>query len=773
MPWPLASHFSTMLQTPQFAFKDPILKKATILRNAQGQPKPWAGAFAVVYQATLENGEKRALRVFSSESAERRERYEQISLYFREHPLKALVNFEYRESAVRSTDGRWYPLVIMDWVEGHTLFQWVENQCQEGNSRALRLAADVWAKTVREIEEAGIAHGDYQQANILVTANGQMKLVDYDCMCVPSLMGRRNLEIGVEPYQHPERDGQTLLSPTLDRFSAIMIYLALRGLATDVSLWQKYVLSQSYDKLLFRKEDIQSPDDSSLIRDLRHSSDQDVREITEILIRSAHRSLAEVPSLESVVSPIRRVVPLIKAQRWQEAVAVIQELQITEIPSEMKELVERAYEESWKERALKDFQNLPQEVNEKSDRMFARVCNDKFLEQFPVPPNTKSRVFEARSRVQLLDRLAQLVNHSRQNLVLAGERTIAAIGAQFPSDYAYVNRPRVIQAQKIVKCVDALIQRMEEPEPNEILIAEAWANVKKNRFQELLKDEQRIRADLAAMRAPRVKVLESFTKSTPLDLLDRQILSLWDEKLFEDCPQVQKYEKLYDIALRRRVKLETLSEALEANDISGVESLLADPLLAHYPFSGELGARIRAKKDQWTHSQGMIGAMNAGDGVEFLKLFNVNAILRDPEVYAPIFPQMEAWIRSFVLPLNAIGLRPVLGRASLLHEENGSISARWNWMHPRFGSSCVLGVYGGNLLETDRPEDIQLAFAREITRSEWEKMGSFFSFRPQADWNGMAVIVWGVVDTGFVRLFTPPLVLGTLEIKKKSWFSWK
>lgn len=773
MPWPLASHFSTMLQTPQVAFKDPILKKATILRNAQGQPKPWAGAFAVVYQATLENGEKRALRVFSSESSERRERYEQISLYFNEHPLKSLVNFEYRDSAVRSTDGRWYPLVVMDWVEGHTLFQWVDAQCQDGNARALRLAADVWAKVVRELEQAGIAHGDYQQANILVTATGQMKLVDYDCMCVPALVGRRNLEIGVEPYQHPERDGQTLLSPTLDRFSAIMIYLALRSLAADISLWQKHVVVPSYDKLMFRKEDVQTPDDSLLIQDLRHSPDQDVREITEILIRSAHRPINEVPSLESVVNPIRRVIPLINAQRWQEAVAVIQELQITEIPSEMKPLVERAYEESWKEKALKDFQNLPQEVNEKADRMFARVCNDKFLEQFPVPPNTKTRVLESRARVLILDRLAQLINLSKNNLALAGERSIAALGAQLPSDYPYVNRPRVYQAQKLVECVDALIQRLNATEPNEILIAEAWTKVRKNHFQELLKDEQRIRAEIAALRAPRVKVLESFTKSTPLDLLDRQILSLWDVKLFDGCPQVRKYEKLYDIALRRRVKLEMLAEALTANNMPKVEELLVDPLLKHYPFSGEMGAQIRAKKEQWTHSQGIIGAMNAGNGAEFLKQFNVNAILRDPETYAPILSQMEPWIRNFVLPLESIGLRPVLGRSSLLHEENGSVSVRWNWMHPRFGASCVLGIYGGNLLETDRPEDIQLAFMREISRKEWEKMGGFFSFQPQADWNGKAVVVWGVVDVGFMKFFTPPLVLGKLEIKKKSWFSWK
>ncbi len=776
MPWPLASHFSTMLQKPNFAFKDPVLKNSEILRNAQGQPKPWAGAFAVVYKATLENGEHRALRVFSSESAERRERYEQISQYLSEHPLKCLVNFEYRESAIRSTDGRWYPLVVMDWVEGHTLFQWVDTQCRNQNTRALRVAADVWTKVVREVEDAGIAHGDYQQANILVTAAGQMKLVDYDCMCVPSLVGRRNLEIGVEPYQHPARDGQTLLSPTLDRFSAIMIYLALRALAADPSLWDRYVIQLDYDKLMFRPEDIQSPDESALIRDLRASQDQDVREVTEILLRSAHGPIDEVVSLQTAASPFRRVVPLLRAHLWKEAVAMLQELGISEIsavPEEFRELVEQAFEESWKVRAWRDFQTLPKEVNERADRAVARVCNDRFLAEFPVPPDVRERVLAARGRVILLDRIAQMIQNAKQTVVLSGERSMAALGNHLPSDYQYANRARVQQAKKVSGILDALLEKINAPEQDEIQIAEAWTVVKKNRLHELLKDEQRIRADLASMRAPRIRVLLGFRKSTPLDVLDRQILSLWDAKLFEDCTQAMKYAKLYDVALRRRVKLSQLEEALQENDPAATQALLEDPLLKHYPFQGDLGARLKYRQEQWAHSEGMIGAMNAGDAAEFQKKFDANALLRDPESYAEVFPVMESWIRELILPLNVIGLRPVFGRASVLHEESGCVSVRWNWMHPRFGNACVLGVYGGNLLDTDRPEDISMAFQQEITRSEWEQRGGFFSLRPLPAWGGMKVIVWGIVDTGFRRFFTPPLVLGTIEVQKKSWFSWK
>ncbi|MDO4857674.1 MAG: hypothetical protein Q4A17_07000 [Thermoguttaceae bacterium] len=773
MAWPLSSHFSTMLQTPRVAFKDPVFKNAQILRNAQGQPKPWAGAFAVVYKATLENGENRAVRVFSSESSERRERYEIISQYLQDHPVKCLVNFEYRDNAIRSTDGRWYPLVIMDWVEGHTLFQWVDGQARAGNAKAIRLAADVWAKIVAEMEDAQIAHGDYQQANILVTAEGQMKLVDYDCMCVPALVGRRNLEIGVEPYQHPDRNGDTPLSLTLDRFSALMIYLSLRALAADVSLWQKYVIQTSYDKMMFRKEDIMASQDSELIADLRQSPDEDVRELTEILLRQALGPMDEVPSLALLISPIRRAMPYLQSQQWAEAVDVLKKLQLNEIPTEVKSLVEKAYEEAWKAKSLEDFQNIHWEVNEKCDRMIARVCNDKFLKTFPMPPDTQEKVLAARERILTVDRLYRMMRLAKQNLALSGERSIAAQGALLPPDYEYAGRARVLQAQKVMAIMDPFLEKLNQPHQNEIEIAEAWGNVRKNKLQGLLKDEQRIRAELAVMRAPRIKILESFRKNTPLDQLDQKILSLWDVKLFEGCEQVRKYERLYNIALRRRVKLEMLTEALEANLPEEVAAILKDPLLAHYPLPGPLATKVKIRQEQWTHSEGMIGAMDANDAKLFIEAFDANALIKDPEIYQEIFPQMIPWIEGQILPLETNGLRPVFGRASILNEEDGTVSIRWTWMHPRFGNACVLGVSGGKILDTDRPEDVSLVFNAEITRSQWEKSGSFFTLTPDPAWNGMKVIVWGVIETGFQRFYTQPLILGNLDIKKKSWFKWK
>ena len=302
MSWPLASHFSAMVQNPRIAFRDPLLQACRITRDKLGQPRPWAGAFAVVYKGVDARGKAWAIRAFTSESAERRERYQCVTRHLQGRELNCLVAFEYRDDAIRSAgDGRWYPLVLMDWVEGLTLFQWVRRRCLMQKTASLAKIARHWLFLVRDLARAGIAHGDLQHANVLVTPRGRLKLVDYDGLCVPALAGRRNLEIGVAAYQHPERNPATLLSADLDRFSALAIYVALRALAADPGLWLRHVETPGHDKLLFRAEDFQVPGASGLYAELRVSPDPLVRDLATRLFQAAVVDMAQTPSLVDLV----------------------------------------------------------------------------------------------------------------------------------------------------------------------------------------------------------------------------------------------------------------------------------------------------------------------------------------------------------------------------------------------------------------------------------------------------------------------------------------
>jgi hypothetical protein len=130
LSWPNPLDFKKALQAPSFAFRNPELKKCTILQDNHGQPRPWAGAFANVYQATLPNGKKRAIRVFTGAVPERRDRYQKLVEYLEKRSLDSLIQFDYDDRGIRSGgDGKSYPLITMDWVSGDTLYDWVKNQC--------------------------------------------------------------------------------------------------------------------------------------------------------------------------------------------------------------------------------------------------------------------------------------------------------------------------------------------------------------------------------------------------------------------------------------------------------------------------------------------------------------------------------------------------------------------------------------------------------------------------------------------------------------------
>lgn len=307
MHWPLASHFQASIQNPKIAFRDPQLQSCSFAKDALGQPRAWSGSFAVVYKMIDSAGNPRALRVFSTASPQRRERYNCIAEYLRTRRLDALVDFEYRGEEIRSFgDGKRYPVVLMDWVEGETLFQSVRSHCQANAKARLDEAARCWLALTEELSETQIAHGDLQHANVLVAPTGQLKLVDYDGMCVPALVGQRNIEIGTPPYQHPSRNGDTLLSLRLDDFSELLVYVALRALAAEPPLWNRYVEQVGYDKLLFSRDDFRDPDKSALRRDLQRSPDPQVHELAEYLFASAMGDMDRVPRLSELVVEPRR-----------------------------------------------------------------------------------------------------------------------------------------------------------------------------------------------------------------------------------------------------------------------------------------------------------------------------------------------------------------------------------------------------------------------------------------------------------------------------------
>jgi hypothetical protein len=258
----------------------------------------------VVCQATLPDGQQLAIRAFTSDRGnERDERYRVVLDYLSQrNPLKSLVSFQYRNKGIRATDNKFYPLMTMDWVVGVTLYEWVADRCADRDQRRLFCLAGRWVELIAELNDAQIAHGDLSDSNVMVTEQDDLKLVDYDGMCVPKLVGQENTEIGVMPYQHPERNINTKLSMDLDNFSAILIFVALRALAAAPDLWDQYVEKDKYDKLLIRPQDLDDPGQSLLYRALRSSPDPIVKGMSSHLFELWRVRMDEVPPLAHILS---------------------------------------------------------------------------------------------------------------------------------------------------------------------------------------------------------------------------------------------------------------------------------------------------------------------------------------------------------------------------------------------------------------------------------------------------------------------------------------
>ena len=253
------------IQNPAVAFQDPELKSCTVKTNPLGMPVVSSGGFALTFCLIQPDGQRWAVRCFHNPVPDRQQRYDAISRFLEGHHDPIFTKVRYISDGIL-VNGLRYPIIRMPWVEGQTLAKYIESNIRT-NPAALKPLADRFKQLVETLDRMGIAHGDLQHGNIMIS-NGQLVLVDYDGMYVPELEGFGSCERGHPNYQHPTRQNE--LGPDLDRFSSIVIYLGLRAVTLKPELWQRY---SNGDNLLFKQEDFRAPDTSPLLHELESIPD--------------------------------------------------------------------------------------------------------------------------------------------------------------------------------------------------------------------------------------------------------------------------------------------------------------------------------------------------------------------------------------------------------------------------------------------------------------------------------------------------------------------
>jgi hypothetical protein len=305
--WPNPNDYVDALQNPRLAFDDPALKQGAIITDKLGLPRPISGNFAIVFE--IADGERRwAVRCFARETRGQEQRYAAISRHLSRHGLPFMVGFAYLPKGIR-VRGQWYPVVKMEWVRGVRLDTYIEQNLT--NTATLFNLSRQWGIVTKALTMAEIAHGDLQHGNIVVS-EGDLRLIDYDGMIVPDLIGVPGGEIGHRHYQHPTRTTDTGIGANsflrVDTFSSWIIWASLVAVGIDPSLWGK--TGAGDDRLLFTERDFKFPTQSKTLSLLMNHRDARLQEVGARLYRVFQSpSYLDCPDLDDggILEPRRRV----------------------------------------------------------------------------------------------------------------------------------------------------------------------------------------------------------------------------------------------------------------------------------------------------------------------------------------------------------------------------------------------------------------------------------------------------------------------------------
>ena len=262
---PTAMEYRDALQAPDLAFLDRELRGGRLVLDRLGLPRASSGNFAAVFHVRCLLRQY-AVRCFLRSTEGAHERYRLISGALGDAPATAgrwTVGFEYVPEGVR-VGGAVYPLIKMEWVDGTQLHTYVGANL--GRPDTIYELAGSFLTMMCDLRQSGLAHGDLQHGNILVTRVGGLKLVDYDCMFTPRMAGEPAPEVGHPNYQHPQRTAEHF-DASLDDFSSWVIYVSLVALAYAPWLWSRF---DGGDECLFlRKKDFLYPESSEAIGAMR------------------------------------------------------------------------------------------------------------------------------------------------------------------------------------------------------------------------------------------------------------------------------------------------------------------------------------------------------------------------------------------------------------------------------------------------------------------------------------------------------------------------
>lgn len=258
-------------------------------------PLQYPGGFSIVFPFTNGKSQK-AVRVWHREIPLIKERLQVLSSYLDsiQRP-SCFINYHYYSGALKCKREA-LDVVIMDWVEGKTLKDYIDQIICKNITSDIRDTFVHLAKSFflmfKKLHELSICHGDLQHGNIIIKPNNEPVLIDYDSVYIPQ-MGNKTppVTIGLSGYQHPGRKNSKFSCLSDDYFSELIIIGSLIILSERPDIWNSFHLNEDDYSLVFTQKDFSNFLQSKIVITLKDSSTE-----TQFILSKIKEALLTVPS---------------------------------------------------------------------------------------------------------------------------------------------------------------------------------------------------------------------------------------------------------------------------------------------------------------------------------------------------------------------------------------------------------------------------------------------------------------------------------------------
>ena len=404
---------------------------------------------------------------------------------------------------------------------------------------------------------------------------------------------------------------------------------------------------------------------------------------------------------------------------------------------------------------------IPAELSEMNDRLAVDTWNEDQLGGWDQGEQLRPLYDAARARLEALAEIRAVVAEIDERPTAIGERRLAEAARQIPAGYDYEWRERAERSTQRIEAIDPLLAALREGN-SDLSIARAWQKVVSVNAREFVSPEYHARIDESVCRFPTLLELEDISLDLPPDELDRQLLAIWDEELFENSRDVDPWRDAYAAAVARKPLLEELERAMRLGSGREIERITAEPVLADYHYPRSWQEKFDAARQQLQTVEDLLQALADDDRSQFHEAFDQELLRAHADRLQVLHGAVDDWMNTEILPLEKLGLKVPEDSPGIRRESRKKYELRWEWPEQRFTHQCVIGICPEAIKPGTSPEHGKTRRIVTIPHEQWVAAEGKITLGAESDWSGAHIYVWAVFDLGFRLFYSEALSLGRL-----------